>query len=128
MEKEQKKDLQKAYSSRWALLNDARNSAKAVIRSFQTGGKRVNTEQKVKAYRNKLIACLSFKDYDRFATILLQLSEYSSVPFEFAYELFKDFEQNKNLAYTFVNALQSGFSKDTDDKDNAAAQTEAQEQ
>ena len=62
-------------------------------------------KNKVIGYRNKLISCLTFKDYDRFCTVLLQLSAYSTVSFEFAYDLFENFEENKNLAYTFVNAL-----------------------
>lgn len=62
-------------------------------------------KNKVIGYRNKLISCLTFKDYDRFCTVLLQLSAYSTVSFGFAYDLFENFEENKNLAYTFVNAL-----------------------
>lgn len=61
---------------------------------------------KVESYRNRLISCLTFKDYDRFSTVLLRLSAYSGVTFDFAYDLFEDFESNKNLAYAFVNALQ----------------------
>lgn len=60
---------------------------------------------KVASYRNRLISSLTFKDYDRFCTVLLQLAAYSKVSFDFAYDLFDDFEKNKNLAYAFVNAL-----------------------
>ena len=62
-------------------------------------------ENKIVSYRNKLISSLTFKDYDRFCTVLLQLSAYSDVDFDFAYNLFDDFEANKNIAYSFVNAL-----------------------
>ena len=37
--------------------------------------------------------------------ILLNLSNYADEPFDFAYDLFEDFEKNKELAYTFVTAL-----------------------
>ena len=46
-----------------------------------------------------------FKDYDRYCQVLLQLSNYSGVAFDFVYDLFEDFEKNKDVAYTFINAL-----------------------
>lgn len=62
---------------------------------------------KINSYKQKLISSITFKDYDRFCEILLQLSSYSGIVFNFAYDLFDDFEENKNLAYTFINALGS---------------------
>ncbi len=62
-------------------------------------------ENKRESYRQKLISSIVFKDYDRFCQILLQLSNYSEVTFDFAYDLFEGFEKNKDVAYTFVNAL-----------------------
>ena len=60
---------------------------------------------KVNSYQQKLISAIVFKEYDRFCEILIQLATYSEVDFRFAYDLFKNFEENKNIAYTFVNAL-----------------------
>lgn len=70
-------------------------------------------ENKVNSYKQKMISSIVFKDYERFCEILLQLSSYSGVVFDFAYDLFEDFEGNKNIAYTFVNALnkQNGGNK-----------------
>lgn len=62
-------------------------------------------ENKLSSYRSKLISALTFNDYDKFCKILLQLSDYSGVVFRFAYDLFEDFEANKNQAYAFVNGL-----------------------
>ncbi len=62
-------------------------------------------ENKIDSYRQKLISSIVFKDYDRCCQILLQLSNYADVPFHFAYDLFDDFEENKDIAYTFINAL-----------------------
>lgn len=66
-------------------------------------------ENKVKSYRQKLTSTIVFKDYDRFCQILLQLSNYTSnysdVKFDFVYDLFENFESNKDVAYTFINAL-----------------------
>lgn len=75
----------------------ARNTAFAVKQNID--------KNKIKSYRQKLISAISFKDYDRFCQILLQLSDYSGVIFNFAYDLFDDFEANKNIAYSFVNGL-----------------------
>ena len=62
-------------------------------------------ENKLESYRKKLTSSIIFKDYDRVCQILLQLSGYSDVYFSFADELFMDFEKNKDIAYTFINAL-----------------------
>lgn len=62
-------------------------------------------ENKLESYRQKFTSSIIFKDYDRVCQILLQLSGYSDVYFSFADELFMDFEKNKDIAYTFINAL-----------------------
>lgn len=73
-------------------------------------------ENKVNSYKQKLISAITFKDYGRFCEILLQLSSYSGVIFDFAYDLFGDFEENKNIAYTFINALNNESNKDNGGK------------
>ncbi|SDP18862.1 type I CRISPR-associated protein Cas8a1/Csx8 [Clostridium gasigenes] len=73
---------------------------------------KINDEKKVNSYKQKLISAITFKDYGRFCEILLQLSSYSGVIFYFAYDLFSDFEENKNIAYTFINALNNESNKD----------------
>lgn len=62
-------------------------------------------ENKVNSYKQKLISAITFRDKERVCEILLQLSSYSGVVFNFAYDVFGDFDNNKNLLYTFVNAL-----------------------
>lgn len=69
-------------------------------------------KNKLDSYRQKLTNSIIFKDYDRVCQILLQLSNYSGIEFGFVYDLFDDFEENKDLAYTFINAL----SKNTNNK------------
>ena len=78
-------------------IHSARNCAYAVKRNLESN--------KLKSYRQKLLSAITFKNYDRFCQILLQLSDYSGVIFNFAYDLFEDFEANKNVAYAFVNGL-----------------------
>ncbi len=68
-------------------------------------------ENKIDTYRQKLISAVVFHDYDRTCEILLQLSNYSGVSFSFAYPLFEDFESHKELAYTFINALEKNSDK-----------------
>lgn len=84
-------------------MKAAYSSAKQVMKKIP--------ENKVKSYRQKLISTIVFKDYERFCEILLQLSSYSGVVFNFAYNLFEDFEGHKNIAYTFINALNRNVNK-----------------
>lgn len=93
-------------------MKGAYMAAKEVIKVF----KNRKAENKINSYKQKLISALTFKDYDRFNEILLQLSSYSGVPFNFAYDLFEDFDQNKNIAYTFVNALNDDYVKQEGDQ------------
>ncbi|MGL5124812.1 MAG: type I CRISPR-associated protein Cas8a1/Csx8, partial [Fusobacteriaceae bacterium] len=60
---------------------------------------------KIISYKQKLISAISLKDYDRVQVVLIQLSSYSNVKMDFLVDLFSDFQKNKNLAYTFINAL-----------------------
>lgn len=62
-----------------------------------------NQGNKISSYRTKLLNALIFHDYDRFSEILLSLSNYTDVYFPFAYDLFEDFEANKDVALTFVS-------------------------
>jgi CRISPR-associated protein Cst1 len=62
-------------------------------------------QNKLESYNQKLTSAIVFEDYDRFCQILLNLANFAEVDFSFAYDLFEDFEKNKEVAYTFVNAL-----------------------
>ena len=72
---------------------------------------------KIDSYRQKLTSAIIFRDYDRVCEILMQLANYSGVKeFGFVYDLFSDFENNKDLAYTFINAL----AKDNKNTENSS--------
>lgn len=90
-------------------LKGAFACAKQVAKSIESN--------KIDSYRQKLTSSIIFKDYDRACQILLQLSNYSNIEFGFVYDLFDDFENNKDLAYTFINAL-SKDNKNIDEKSN----------
>ncbi|MDQ0149369.1 type I CRISPR-associated protein Cas8a1/Csx8 [Eubacterium multiforme] len=83
------------------IMNQKMKGAFAAAKSVNKGLE----ANKINSYKQKLISSITFKNYDRFCEILLQLSSYSGIVFNFAYDLFDDFEENKNLAYTFINAL-----------------------
>lgn len=77
-----------------------------------------NQGNKISSYRTKLLSALLFHDYGKFSEILLSLSNYADVYFPFAYELFEDFEANKDAAYTFVNHFNE-FSGNRTEEDEA---------
>ena len=60
---------------------------------------------KIVSYRQKLTSAIVFKDYDRCCQILLQFSNYVEMPFDFFYDLIEDCEKNKDILFTFINAL-----------------------
>lgn len=64
-----------------------------------------NKKNKLRAYEKRLISAVTLKDYDRVQEILLHLSSNSKVRMEFLLDLFENFEENKNLAYTFINLI-----------------------
>lgn len=82
-------------------IGDTRKCAERVLEKARV----LKNEKKIQTYRTKLISSLISHDYDRACQILLHLSNYSGIPFSFAYDLFEDFEANKDIAYTFINAL-----------------------
>ena len=64
-----------------------------------------NKGNKLRSYEQKFISAITLKDYGRVKELLLHLSAYTQLRIDFAMELFEDFEGNKDLAYTFINAL-----------------------
>jgi len=75
-------------------------------------------ENKIRSYEQRLISSLTLKDYDRVQEILLHLSAFTQVRMDFLIDVFKDFEANKNLVYTFINVL--GEKRSAEGKDGVA--------
>ena len=82
------------------------------------GNKPRVSDTKLKSYCTKLINAIILDDYDQFLKILINLSNYAEVPCGFAYDLFEDFEGNKEIAYTFVNSLNRYKNNNQEGKDN----------
>lgn len=78
--------------------------AKQIVHK-KDGSKLRISDTKLKSYCTKLTNAIILDDYDQFQKILINLSNYAEVPLGFAYDLFEDFEKNKEIAYTFVNGL-----------------------
>ena len=105
-------------------LNKAVYTGKDVVRKLL----HENAKNKINSYRQKLISALAMHDYDRFSEVLLQLSSYVGIPFDFAYDLFENFELNKNIAYAFVASLDANsLEKKQDEEKNNDKNTEVQE-
>lgn len=101
-------------------MNKGMRSAYAGAEKAVAALKKNNQGNKISSYRTKLLSALIFHDYDRFSEILLTLSNYTGVYFPFAYDLFEDFEANRDVALTFVSNLNE-FSRDkngTEETDN----------
>lgn len=79
--------------------------------------KEKNMENKLGSYRSKLIGALTANDKDRFIIVLLNLSSYAQVQFDFLTLLTKDFDLYKNVAFDFVSKL-------NDFEDNSASTSE----
>jgi len=60
---------------------------------------------KIRSYEQRLISSISLREYEKVQEILLHLSAYTQVEMGFLIDIFKDFEGNKNLVYTFINTL-----------------------
>ncbi len=66
-------------------------------------------ENKLSAYRARLMSAVMSHDYERVCEVLLHLSQYADVNLTFADALFEDFEGNKPVLYTFLRALGPDF-------------------
>jgi len=76
-------------------------SAIGIKQKFVREGKK----NKLRAYEQRFISAITLKDYDRVKELLLHISATTQQPLPFINVLFEDFEENKDIAYTFINAL-----------------------
>jgi CRISPR-associated protein Cst1 len=73
---------------------------------------------KVISYKQKIIGALVAHDYDRVNEVILSLAAYVGMEFAFAYPLFENPEENKNIAFAFANALTDTKKSDDTVKEN----------
>jgi CRISPR-associated protein Cst1 len=73
---------------------------------------------KVISYKQKIIGALVAHDYDRVNEVILSLAAYVGMEFAFAYPLFENPEENKNIAFAFANALTDNKKTDDAEKEN----------
>lgn len=91
----------------------AKDYAKQTVEKLR----REKKENKIRAYRQKLISAITFHDYDRVNEILLQLSDYAKISYPFVYCLFEDGEENKEVAFAFANALEAYEKESKEEKE-----------
>lgn len=94
-------------------VEKAKKAAWAITKKFS-----LKEENKLKSYKTKLSSALMFKDYTRFYDILINLGIYKDESFNFAYDLFENFEENKSVAYAFVNGLGNRYEKNENNENN----------
>ena len=88
-------DIKKSYQSK----------AIASAIAIKTKLLKENKKNKLRAYEQRFISAITLKDYDRVKELLLHISATTQQPIPFANVLFEDFVENKDIAYTFINAL-----------------------
>lgn len=88
-------DIKKSYQSK----------AIASAIAIKTKLLKENKKNKLRAYEQRFISAITLKDYDRVKELLLHISTTTQQPIPFANVLFEDFVENKDIAYTFINAL-----------------------
>lgn len=110
-------EIKKGDEKMKSTMKAAYICAKQIVEK-KDGNKPRVSDTKLKSYCTKLINAIILDDYDQFQKILINLSNYAEVPCGFAYDLFEDFEENKEIAYTFVNSLNRYKNNDQEGKSN----------
>ncbi len=110
----------KANKKKSAKLEWSSGAAWSVVQYFINN----KQEKKIKTYRQRLANTLVYRDYDRFIEIMIQLSSYTEIAFPFMHTLIEDFEENKNLAYDFVNSLIDTSKKKEEDSNKGGNNNE----
>lgn len=93
-------------------VEKAKKAAWAITKKFS-----LKEENKLKSYKTKMASALMFKDYRRFCDILINLGNYKEESFNFAYDLFENFEENESVAYAFVNGLGNRYEKNENNEE-----------
>lgn len=109
-------EIKKGVENMKGTMKSAYKCAKQIVEK-RDGNKFRVSDTKLKSYCMKLTNAIILDDYDQFQKILINLSNYTEVPCGFAYDLFEDFEENKEVAYTFVNTLNRYKKDDKEEKD-----------
>lgn len=71
-----------------------------------------NQKNKIKTYQQKLIVALSNNNADKIFEIITHISQFTGTNIKFIYNLLEDYEENKNLVYTFIMAMNPEIKKD----------------
>ena len=81
----------------WKLKNSIENCASAVAKKIE--------ENKLASYRQKLLSSVVAKNHKRILDILTQLSVYSQVHFNFAFDYIENQTENEDIIHYFILQL-----------------------
>lgn len=93
-------------------MNEVQNARKIgflVSQKLIESGKK----NKINSYRQKITSALVAHDYDRVKEVLLSLSSYVDIEFNFFYKFLENAEENKDIVFSFTSALTEPINKDS---------------
>lgn len=93
-------------------MKDSQKSAYAAGKNVSEILLSRNQKNKIKTYQQKLIVALSNNNADKIFEIITHISQFTGVNIKFIYNLLEDYEENKNLVYTFIMAMNPEIKKD----------------
>lgn len=103
------------------IINERNNEMDEKIKKVKASAYYVKQQLKknqVNAFKQKLISAVTYDDKDSVFAILTKLSDTSGVSLNFIYDILSDYNKNKNLVYSFINALSSDDNSNTNNKTN----------
>lgn len=93
-------------------MKDSQKSAYAAGKNVSEILLSRNQKNKIKTYQQKLIVALSNNNADKIFEIITHISQFTGINIKFIYNLLEDYEENKNLVYTFIMAMNPEIKKD----------------
>lgn len=93
-------------------MKDSQKSAYAAGKNVSEILLSRNQKNKIKTYQQKLIVALSNNNVDKIFEIITHISQFTGTNIKFIYNLLEDYEENKNLVYTFIMAMNPEIKKD----------------
>ena len=90
------------------IINERNNDMEEKIKRVKACAYHVKQQLKknqVNSFKQKLISAVTYDDKDSVFAILTKLSDTSGVSLSFIYDILENYDDNKTLVYSFINAL-----------------------
>lgn len=96
-------------------MDKQQKAAYGAAREVATVLGRKNALNKIATYRNALTNAMAINNQKKVLDTLTKISIYTGVNISFIYDIIENFEDNKNLVYTFIMALENdNYEKNTE--------------